>query len=63
MTEVAQVGRLLIHEIVDSRENVCKGSTGLRISVTIAGAITMESAIKVGVSESKPYSHFWVFRR
>jgi hypothetical protein len=63
MTELAPVGRLLIHEIVDRIENVCKGTTGLRIPVTITGPITVESAIKVRVSESKPYSHFQVFRR
>ena len=63
MTEVAPVGRLLIHEIVDGIEKVCIGTAGLRIPVTITGAITVKFAIKVRVCESKPYSNFRVFRR
>ena len=58
MTEVAPVGRLFIRESVDSRESVCKGMTCFRIPVTNTRGIAVESAIKVLVSEPKPYSNF-----
>ena len=63
MTEVAPVGRLLIHEIVDGIENVRKGTAGLRIPVTIARAITVKPSIKVWGCESEPYSYFREFGR